>query len=184
MGQEVVDGRTVIGRRRGFTDVTHAAGITFESGHNPMLNEPEWFPKKFGIMKYATAGVTAADYDNDGWCDIFFSDGANPRLYRNRRDGTFEDSTTAAGLPGDLKAVHVALFIDLDNDGDRELFLGRSTGQNYLFRNNGDGTFSDATETANVGGLWVATAAAADYPPLIMETASRARSSSTSAGGW
>ena len=162
-GQELVDGRTVIGRRRGFTDVTHESGITFESGHNPMLNEPEWFPKKFGIMKYATAGVTAADYDNDGWCDIYFSDGANPRLYRNRRDGTFEDATTAAGLPYDLKAVHVALFIDLDNDGDRDLFLGRSTGQNYLFRNNGDGTFADVTETANVGGVWVATAAAADY---------------------
>ena len=83
---------TGIGRRphRGrtgsrFTDVTQESGITFESGHNPMLNEPEWFPKKFGIMKYATAGVTAADYDNDGWCDIFFCDGANPALPEQAR---------------------------------------------------------------------------------------------------
>jgi hypothetical protein len=162
-GQQLVDGQTVIGDRRGFSDITGESGITFESGHNPMLNEPEWFPKKFGIMKYATAGVTAADYDNDGWCDIFFCDGANPLLYRNNRNGTFEDVTTAAGLPGDLKAVHVALFVDLDNDGDRDLFLGRSTGLNYLFRNNGEGTFTDVSETATLGGFWVATASAADY---------------------
>jgi hypothetical protein len=163
IGQELVDGQTVIGRRRGFTDVTTEAGITFEAGHNPMLNEPEWLPKKFGIMKYSTAGVTASDYDNDGWCDIFFCDGANARLYRNNHQGRFEDVTTAAGLPGDLKAVHVALFVDLDNDGDRELFLGRSTGLCYLYRNNGDGTFTDVTDSANLGGFWVATAAAADY---------------------
>jgi hypothetical protein len=162
-GQELLVGQTVVGSRRGFTDITGESGIAFESGHNPMLNEPEWFPKKFGIMKYATAGVTAADYDNDGWCDVFFCDGANPRLYRNKRDGSFEDVTTAAGLPSDLKAVHVALLVDLDNDGDRELFLGRSTGQNYLFCNNGNGTFTDVSATANLGGLWVATASAADY---------------------
>jgi hypothetical protein len=162
-GKQLVSGQTVIGTGRGFTDITRTAGIAFESGHNPMLNEPEWFPKKFGIMKYATAGVTAADYDNDGWCDIFFCDGANPRLYRNQRDGTFEDVTTRAGLPGDLKAVHVALLVDLDNDGDRDLFLGRSTGIAYLFRNDGDGTFTDVTATANLGGYWVSTAAAADY---------------------
>jgi hypothetical protein len=162
-GQELVSGQTVVGGGTGFTEVTRESGITFESGHNPMLNEPEWFPKKFGIMKYATSGVAVADYDNDGWCDIFFCDGANPRLYQNKRDGTFEDVTTKVGLPSDLKAVHVALLVDLDNDGDRELFLGRSTGQNYLFRNNGDGTFADVTETANVSGVWVSTAAAADY---------------------
>jgi FG-GAP-like repeat len=161
--QELLDCQAVVGGRRGFTDITGESGIAFESGHNPMLNEPEWFPKKFGIMKYATAGVTAADYDNDGWCDIFFGDGANPRLYRNKHDGTFEDVTAAAGLPGDLEAVHVALLVDLDNDGDRELFLGRSTGQNYLYRNNGDGKFTDVSATANLGGLWVATASAADY---------------------
>jgi hypothetical protein len=163
VGQQLVDGQTVVGPRRGFADVTRESGITFESGHNPMLNEPEWFPKKFGIMKYATAGVAVSDYDNDGWSDIFLCDGANARLYRNNHNGTFDDTTTAAGLPGDLKAVHVALFVDFDGDGDRELFMGKSTGICSLFSNNGDGTFTDVTETANLGGFWVATAAAADY---------------------
>ncbi len=169
MGKELISGQTVIGAGEGFVDVTKQAGIDFEAGHNPMLLEPEWFPKKFGIMKYATAGVAAADYDNDGLCDIFFADGAHPCLYRNKGDGTFEDVTTMVGLPADLKAVHVALLVDLDNDGNRELFLGRSTGPNYLFRNEGRDSqgrhrgFTDVSATANIGGVWVATAAAADY---------------------
>src|SRR5579883_1337176 len=100
IGKELVSGQTVIGTGQGFVDITEASGIGgFKAAHNPMLEESEWFPKKFGIMKYVTAGVAAADYDSDGWCDIFFCDGANPRLYRNRGDGTFEDVTTKAGLP-------------------------------------------------------------------------------------
>jgi hypothetical protein len=161
--KELLDGQTVIGPGRGFTDITATAGINFRSHHNPLLNEPQWQPKRFGIMKYATAGVATADYDNDGWYDIFFCDGADPRLYRNRGDGTFEDATANAGLPVGLAAVHVAIFGDFDNDNDRDLFLGRSTGNNCLFRNNGDGTFTDVTAGANVSGVWVATAAAADY---------------------
>jgi hypothetical protein len=161
--KELLHGQTVIGTGKGFTDITKAAGITFESRHNPMLTQAEWLPKQFGIMKYATAGVATADYDNDGWYDIYFCDGANPCLYRNRCDGTFEDATRAAGLPAGLNAVHVAIFGDFDNDDDRDLFLGRSTGANYLFRNDGDGTFTDVSGEANVSGVWVATAAAADY---------------------
>jgi hypothetical protein len=161
--KELLHGQTVIGTGKGFTDITKSAGIDFESHHNPKLNEPEWFPHRFGIMKYATAGVATADYDNDGWYDIFFCDGANPCLYRNRGNGTFEDATSRAQLPVGLNAVHVAIFGDFDNDGDRDLFLGRSTGNNLLYRNNGNATFTDVTESANVSGVWVSTAAAADY---------------------
>jgi hypothetical protein len=162
-GKELLHGETVIGTGTGFTDITTAAGVTFESRHNPMLEEREWFPERFQIMKYATAGVACADFDNDSWYDVFFCDGANPCLYRNRGDGTFEDVTSRAGLPIGLAGVHVAIFGDFDNDGNRELFLGRSTGNNLLFRNNGDGTFTDVTADANVSGVWVSTAAAADY---------------------
>lgn len=176
--QEMLKGQTVVGNRTAFEDVTDAAGIAFRSHHNPMLNEKQWRPDTFGIMRYASAGVTVNDFNNDGWPDIFFSDGATPSLYRNNRDGTFEDVTAAVGLPVDLKAVHVALFVDLDNDGDEDLFMGRSTGSNHLFRNNGHTSadrsqytsagiktysFTDVTEEANVGGLWVATACAGDY---------------------
>ncbi|MEQ1824612.1 MAG: VCBS repeat-containing protein [Pirellula sp.] len=162
-GKELLHGQSVVGSGRGFTDITQTAGIRFESHHNPMLDEPGWRPERFGIMKYATAGVATADYDNDGWFDIFFCDGSNPCLYRNRGNGTFEDTTARAGLPVGLAGVHVAIFGDFDNDGDRDLFLGRSTGNNFLFRNEANGTFTDVTDQANVSGVWVSTASAADY---------------------
>ncbi|HUG70840.1 MAG TPA: VCBS repeat-containing protein [Pirellulaceae bacterium] len=164
-GKQMLFGQTVVGNGTGFTDITQSAGIKFESHHNPMLNEPQWRPNRFGIMKYATAGVATADYDGDGWYDIYFCDGENPCLYRNKRDGTFEDVTSQAGLPVGLQGTHVAIFADFDNDPlkTRDLFLGRGTGKNFLFRNNGDGTFTDVTEGANVAGLWVSTASAADY---------------------
>lgn len=168
--QEMLGGHTVIGKRTGFTDVTNVAQIAFMSHHNPMLNEEEWLPKSFGIMRYASAGVTTGDFDNDGFVDIFFADGKTPQLWRNKGDGTFEDVTSAVGLPTDLQGVHVALFVDLDNDGDRDLFVGVGTGSSRLFRNNGSGvsnsahyTFTDVSEAANIKGNWVATACAADY---------------------
>ena len=51
---------------------------------------------------------------------------------------------------------------------DRELLICRGTGDNLLLKNNGDGTFSDATEGSGVQGLWVATAAAADYKSIAL----------------
>ena len=89
---ELLSGRTVEGNGAGFTDITQAAGISFESTHNPMLNKPEWFPETFGIMRYASAGVSVCDFNGDGNQDIFFSDGTNPTLYRGKGDGTFEDA--------------------------------------------------------------------------------------------
>ncbi|HZY89028.1 MAG TPA: VCBS repeat-containing protein [Gemmataceae bacterium] len=161
--QELLHGETVTGDRTGFTDVTARAGITYRARHNPMLQTPEWEPKVYGIMKYANGGVSAVDYDNDGWYDIFFCDGASSRLYRNNGDGTFTDVTAKAGLPVDLPGVAVAIFADFNNDGHKDLFLGVGTGPNRLYRNNGDGTFTDVTEGAGLGGNWVAVAAAADF---------------------
>jgi hypothetical protein len=162
--EELLRGTTVRGGGTGFVDVTKKAGIDFKAVHNPMLrDEEEWKPKRYEIMKYAHGGVSVADYDNSGWYSIFFCDGERPRLYRNRGDGTFEDVTRKAGLPEVLPGVSVALFADFNNSGNVDLFLGRSTGENKLYRNNGDGTFTDVTSTANIGGYWVSVAAAADY---------------------
>ena len=159
---ELLGGRTVTGRRQGFTDVTGESGIDFAARHNPLFDTPEWTPERFEIIRYGSAGVSAADYDGDGWYDVFFGDGAAARLYRNRGDGTFEDATAAAGLPTDLGGVNVGLFADLDNDGDRDLFLGRFTGDHRLYRNEGDGTFSDVTAGAGLGGTFTTVAAAGD----------------------
>jgi hypothetical protein len=161
--QDLVHGETVMGDRRGFTDVTACAGLDFLAHHNPLWKDPEWEPKTFGIIKYGSAGVAAADYDNDGWYDIFFCDGQHPRLYHNNGDGTFTDVTAKAGLPTELCGCNVAIFADFNNDGYKDLFLGVGTGLNRLYRNNGDGTFTDVTEGAGLGGYWVTVAAAADY---------------------
>jgi hypothetical protein len=161
--QMLIHGETVTGDRRGFTDITSKAGIDFRSHLNPVWDTPEWYPKKFQIVKYALGGVSAVDYDNDGWYDIFFADGTHPRLYHNNGDGTFSDVTERAGLPSEMIGISVGIFADFNNDGYKDLFLGCGTGPNRLFRNNGNGTFTEVTEGAGLGGYFVTVAAAADY---------------------
>ena len=166
--QEMIHGETVTGDRSGFTDVTAAAGVDFRAHHNPLFQTEEWAPTKYEIMKYATAGVSTADYDNDGWYDLFFCDARHPKLYRNNGDGTFADVTARAGLPAELFGNSVAIFADFNNDGYKDLFLGIGTGQNRLYRNDGPGSdgawrFTDVTDGAGLGGMWVAVAGAADY---------------------
>ncbi|MCB9853506.1 MAG: CRTAC1 family protein [Phycisphaerales bacterium] len=124
-------------------------------------------------------GVAAGDYDNDGDIDIFVTAVGENRLLRND-DGFFTDVTATAGVAGDEKDWSTgAAFFDADNDGDLDLFVcnyirwsrqidfavdykltgvGRAYGpptnfegaQNSFYRNNGDGTFSDASESAGL----------------------------------
>ena len=122
-------------------------------------------------------GVGLIDYDGDGWVDVYAVQGgrlpneASPartlqrdRLYRNRRDGTFEDVTATAGLasfPGGYG--HGVTVGDYDNDGRPDLFVTRW--RSYaLYRNKGDGTFEDVTAFAGLGGPrdWPTSAAFAD----------------------
>ncbi len=121
------------------------------------------------------------DYDQDGWLDLFFVNGAalqdpmppghlpdksDPRywnrLYRNNRDGTFTDVTQKAGLQGNGYGMGVAVG-DFNNDGFPDLYV-TSLGGSTLYRNNGDGTFTDVTGKAGVRGSgWPAGAAFVDY---------------------
>ncbi len=99
-----------------------------------------------------------ADYDNDGWLDILVLRGGwlptgHPNsLLRNLGDGTFEDVTEAAGLLSPTP-TQTACWADFDNDGWLDLFVGNESwgGRRHpsqLFRNNGDGTFSDLAADA------------------------------------
>ncbi|HEY1376030.1 MAG TPA: VCBS repeat-containing protein [Gemmataceae bacterium] len=167
--QEMLHGETVTGDRSGFTDVTARAGIDFRARHNPLFQTPEWEPAKYQIMKYAGGGVSVADVENRGWYDVLLIDpGTGPRLYRNNEDGTFTDVTARSGLPAELPGCAVAIVADFNNDGRKDVFFGVSTGENRIYRNDGPGPdgvwrFTDVTEGAGLGGLWVAVAAAADY---------------------
>jgi tetratricopeptide (TPR) repeat protein len=97
------------------------------------------------------ASASFADYDNDGWLDLFVI-GAEKggHLFRNRGDGTFVNVTAKAGV-ADVKGARKALFVDLDHDGDLDLLL-IATGQRTVYRNNLDGTFTEATGSFGLAG--------------------------------
>ncbi|MBC8029060.1 MAG: VCBS repeat-containing protein [Pyrinomonadaceae bacterium] len=186
--QEMIRGTTVTGDRRGFTDLwgrsnfyaseadgaASSAGIDFASRFNPNFLTSAWKPKTFEIIKYGPAGVSAMDYDDDGWYDVFFADGERPRLYRNRGDGTFTDATLDVGLPETMPGVNVGIFADFDNDGYKDAFFGCFTDSSRLFRNVAASPeqaarrkFVEVTDTSGIvkkgDGDFVVVASAADY---------------------
>src|SRR5580698_374897 len=156
----LIEGNRSIGDRPQFENVAHQAGVDFKNQYYPaFLNQP----LRFGMIRYGPAGITAADYDNDGFYDLFIPDGVESKLFRNLGDGTFEDVTAKAGLTG-LDGVSVALFADYDNDGHKDLFVSRTFKPNQLFHNNGDGTFTDVTKKSGIGEDCCTTVASwADY---------------------
>lgn len=143
----LMEGDRIISDKPQFENVAHTAGVDFMNQYYPaFLNQP----LKFKMIRYGPAGITAADYDNDGYYDLFIPDGVESRLFRNNGDGTFTDVTAKAGLSG-LDGVSVALFADYDNDGYKDLFVSRTFKHNQLFHNNGDGTFTDVTAKSGIG---------------------------------
>ncbi|MGI9530895.1 FG-GAP-like repeat-containing protein [Lutimonas sp.] len=85
-------------------------------------------------------GASFADYDNDGFLDLYINLDQNSLLYRNADKGIFEDRSPNSKLYGG--GVNKALFFDLDQDGDLDLFQVAREG-NSIFRNNGDGSFDE-----------------------------------------
>ncbi len=151
---ELVEGIRVAGLRQSFTELNpQLAGIDFRHQRDPKLDMKTFRPQlQFGVIQHASGGVSAADVDLDGRPDLLFLDGRQSRLYRNLgpdADGVprFEDITEASGLKG-LDQAHTGLFADFDNDGDRDLFVGRYLAPSKYYRNEGgDGTprFVDAS---------------------------------------
>ena len=102
-------------------------------------------------LPQGAAYATFADFDNDGWLDLFVIGGeGRGHLFRNQGNGTFVDVTAKAGV-ADVKGARKALFVDLDHDGDLDLLLIGS-GQRTVYRNNLDGSFTDVTASSGLAG--------------------------------
>jgi enediyne biosynthesis protein E4 len=149
-----------------FTDISAQAGLTSKVVYGGEHNVDY-------LVETSSGGVAFLDYDGDGWGDIFLTtgarfgeqhDNATQRLYRNRRDGTFEDVTDRAGLRrgGWQSGVTVA---DVDADGHLDLLV-TAWGSLTLWRNRGDGTFEDASRSSGLraaGERWWSGATFLDY---------------------
>ncbi|MCI0418171.1 MAG: CRTAC1 family protein [Acidobacteria bacterium] len=156
-----------------YVDVTATSGLRF-------LHRNSATPSKF-LIETMTGGVALLDYDNDGWLDVFFVNGAKlkdnqtdadpldkaapefwNRLFRNNHDGTFTDVTHKAGVQGKGYGMGAATG-DYDNDGDTDLFV-TSYGSSVLYRNNGNGAFSDVTADSKLAAEgWLTSAGFFDY---------------------
>ena len=149
-----------------FVDVTTAAGINFR--HINGAEGAYHLPETLG------AGGAFFDADSDGdldiylvnsgyWKDSLSTDEALSVLYRNNGDSTFTDITTTAGVGNRGNYGQGATCADYDNDGDVDLYV-TNFGVNVLYRNNGDGTFTDVTAHAGVGDpAWSSSACFLDY---------------------
>lgn len=94
--------------------------------------------------------VAWADYDNDGFIDLYvLRMNQSNILYRNIDGGDFEDVTDIAGV-GHYGPGEGVAWCDYDNDGDQDIYAVNAQGYNLLYRNNGDGTFSDYTDSAGI----------------------------------
>jgi hypothetical protein len=134
-----LEGASVLYHNNGdgtFTDVTKRAGV---SG---------WL---------STFGASWVDYDCDGNLDLFVGSNLNgmlwpkvpDRLYHNNGDGTFTEVAAAAGIHTPWPTLGSA-WGDYNNDGFPDLFLSSSFGRSQLFRNNGDGTFTNVSREAGI----------------------------------
>ncbi|MCY3965373.1 MAG: CRTAC1 family protein [Acidobacteria bacterium] len=143
-----------------FTDVTTEAGV---GNDREWTTAAGWFDyDRDGRLDLLTTGYVQYDIDRNvvcgdptperrAYCHPDSFPGISPRLFRNDGDGAFTDVTMRAGLVNpDGKSLAVALA-DLDDDGWTDIFIANDTQRNFVYFNNGDGTFEDASYFSGAG---------------------------------
>ncbi len=134
-----------LGRSTG--DDAQTAGVLFrnDQGHFAPTSS------KAGLVGPDNATAAAfADYDNDGWLDLYVAAAGPDHLYRNLGDGRFRDVAATVGVAASAQG-HVPLFADVDHDGDLDLYVA-SPARNRLYRNNVDGPFDQVADAVGVAG--------------------------------
>lgn len=134
-----------------FTDVTARAGVS-----DPLWSSSSAFADvdhdgdlDLFLVNYVDFSTSNHKFCGDpqrnlrGYCHPDVYNGQPSRLYRNRGDGTFEDATQAAGLGGAVGPGLGVVFGDIDNDGWQDVYVANDLKGNFLFRNQGNGTFED-----------------------------------------
>ena len=117
-----------------FTDVTESAGLA---------------------APIASQTAVWTDIDNDGFLDLFIGNEQGPsRLYHNKGDGTFEDIAQSAGVDNVAFSKGV-VAADYDNDGYMDLYVSNLGGNNFLYHNNHDRTFTEVGKQAGVQAPWM-----------------------------
>ena len=142
--------------RAEFSEVTILSGIDYQIGYAV----PELDPLSALVEQFA-GGVASGDYDNDGLIDLFIVRGdIGPNLlYRNLGNNTFTDMATAAGVAFTKSTTENyrhsgPTFADIDGDGELDLFIGGIYNDpSLIYRNNGDGTFTDITTGSGIDTL-------------------------------
>lgn len=150
-----------------FTDITKSAGINF-------VQDSTQTDEKYYLETMGT-GVAWIDYDQDGLLDLYFvqsgaTDAYKPAhplrsvLYHNNGDGAFTDVTEKAHVGGEGHYGQGVAVGDFNNDGHPDLYV-TGYGSAILYRNNGDGTFTDVSAQAGVAdeGNWSTSAGWFDY---------------------
>jgi len=150
-----------------FRDVTAAAGITFR--HDNAAT-----PEKY-LIETMGSGVGWIDYDGDGLLDLYLGNSAATKaykpaqqlrsaLYRNNGNGTFTNVTERAGVGAEGIFAMGIVVGDYDNDGDEDLYV-IGYGRSILYRNDGNGHFTDVTEAAHAAnaGVWGSSGAFFDF---------------------
>ena len=164
-----------------FTDATDEAGLAAIQWDGNTRGE-------FGPdmeMLFMSGGAAAGDYNNDGWCDLYVTRLFAPNLlYMNNGDGTFTEVGAAAGVDLVDRSSGCA-FVDINDDGHLDLYVLTMYrwGRNYLYMNNGDGTFSEGRAMSEVSPartpMTTSAPATASRPSSALDASRASRSATT-----